>query len=323
MRNTDAGFTLLELLVALAITVALAATLLAVSGSALDLFHRVAGNVSGATQARMIFEQLERDLQGAMVRADGRTWLAVDLTTDVSRLATHGWLTAAPRLKPAGPASNRWSPDEADDPGEARFGISGAWLRLVTTQTESGGALPIAVGYQIARRPVSGPISVANPAPVRYTLYRSAVSAAETAVNGPDLAAAAYGSTKSAPGGTRSAATLGNPAADDAFANNVIDFGLWLYARNSDGTLRCLFPADAADISHAALGGATADAQRFPEVADVLVRIVSEEGAVLLENIEAGKIDRPSMFADDGAWWWHVATENSQVFMRRLRVGGP
>ena len=71
---------------------------------------------------------------------------------------------------------------------------------------------------------------------------------------------------------SRAAATLTNPPVSDALAANVVDFGIWLYVRET-GTdnLRRIFPAENDDLAHAAHGiGVLADSARFPDVADVM-----------------------------------------------------
>ena len=73
------GFTLLELLVAVAITLLLAGIMLAVTTITLGLWRRTQDNFSSGTTAKLALDLLERDLQSAIHRADGRgnVWLAV------------------------------------------------------------------------------------------------------------------------------------------------------------------------------------------------------------------------------------------------------
>ncbi|MDI1319067.1 MAG: hypothetical protein PSW75_02595, partial [bacterium] len=69
---------------------------------------------------------------------------------------------------------------------------------------------------------------------------------------------------------------------------------------------------------------ASGDPNRFPEVADVLVRVLTEEGARLLEAMEKsnGAITRPLAYASDAEWWWGVVEANSRVFVRRVEIKG-
>ena len=324
--HESAAFTLLELLVAATITLVLAGLMLAVVAGTLNLWHRTQDSFSTATEAKLVLDLVERDLQAAVFRQDGTTWLAVDVMNNPGSLASHGWLVPPAAGKPAGAESQRLVPDgAAPSITDARFGFSGAWLRFLTTNVESGGSLPVAVSYQIARRPLSGAVSASSAADVRYSLFRSAVSTDKSFASGNDVLAAGYGSATVNPGASRSPPTLTNPSSSDALATNVVDFGAWLQVRDANGGLRRIFPADNSDSTHAARdpGGAT-DANRFPEVVDVMVRIMTEQGATLLAEMEngSGHLVRPPAYATDAAWWWAVVEANSRVYVRRVEVKG-
>jgi type II secretory pathway pseudopilin PulG len=330
MRHRQSNaFTLLELLVAATITLVLAGLMLAVVTNTLNLWQRNQNRFTSSTQATLALDLLERDFQGALFRRDGSTWLALDVTNTSAALIPHGWLSTA-GMKPSSTESQRLVPDADDGKkpqiGDARFGLSGCWLRFVTPNLESAGALPVAVSYQIARRPVSGAIAATNPAEVRYTLFRSAVSTTATFTTGYDLTVSGYGSASVSPASSRDPKTMMNPNDADALVTNVVDFGVWLYVRDDvTGALRRIFPADSSDLTHAARdAGGAPDASRFPEVADVMVRILSTQGAALLDEIENGNghIVRPSNYTSDAEWWWGIVEKNSAVYVRRIVVRG-
>ncbi|SDS61169.1 prepilin-type N-terminal cleavage/methylation domain-containing protein [Opitutus sp. GAS368] len=324
------GFTLLELLVAVTITLVLAGLMLTVVTNTLNLWHRTQDKFSTATQAKLLLDLVERDLQAAVFRKDGGPWLAVDVINTPASLTSHGWLVPTTSIKPATTESQRLVPGTVGGAtpviSDARFGLSGAWLRFITTNVESAGSLPVAVSYQIARRPVTGAISAASPADVRYTLFRAAVGAANTQTGGNNVTAPSYASRSATPAGTRNQPTLTNPNGSDALATNVVDFGVWLHVRDTTtGGLRRIFPADNTDLVHVAQDpGAAADANRFPDVADVMVRILTEQGATLLAQMEngAGRVTRPPNYASDAEWWWAVVEANSHVYTRRIEVRG-
>jgi prepilin-type N-terminal cleavage/methylation domain-containing protein len=317
-ESSGRGFTLLELLVAVTITLLLAGLTLAVTVGTLDHWRRTQDTFTAGAQAKLALDLLERDLQAAIYRNDasGTVWLAADVTNSPDNLISHGWLIAT-LMKPATTESQQLLPEPVNglEPGiaDARFGLSGTWLRFIAATPESGSelALPRAIAYQIVRRPVSGPVTTTNPAEIRYTLFRTFVSSQATFANGYDVADA-Y------------AATLTNPGTgNDALATNVVDFGIWLYVRDASGGLRRIYPADNADLAHAASDAiAPDDANHFPEVADVMVRILTEEGARQLAAMESpsGAIKRPSGHASDAAWWWAVVEANSRVYTRRVEI---
>lgn len=320
---TRGGFSLLELLVAAAVTLVLAALMLALTTATLELWRRTQDEGGMVSQAKLVLDTLERDLQAAEFRPDGSTaWLAVDVISVPSALTNHGWRTAA-RMKPAVGLSERLA---ADLQAGARFGLSGGWLRLLTTPADTTGGLPCAVSYQLIRRPVSGSVtSSANPSAIGYTLFRSAVAAEATLLTGYDVLGPGYVSASPNPTVAQAPATLTNPANSDALAGNVVDFGVWLYVRDDAGQLRRIFPENEADRSHAARGDrSTADPERYPEVVDVMVRLLTTEGARLVTALEQGSggLVRPAGFASDDEWWWAVVEAHSQVYVRRIECGG-
>lgn len=326
-----AAFTLLELLVAGAITLLLAGLMLAVTINVLSLWRRQQAATTQALTAAQVLDQLERDLQAAVHRGDANRWLAADILDTVPALANHGWLAGPGLMKPAAGASLRLLPPP-DAQGahrieEARFGLSGVWLRFVTTPVEAEASLPTAVAWQLVRRPVTGNPTTGNPAPVRYGLYRSAVASDDVFAAGYDVAATAYGSTSNTPTSALSTAyrqprNVTNPSHANLIANHVVDFGCWLYVRDAAGGLRRIFPSAEGDPSHHVIGWSEVDDSRFPVVADVMVRILSEEGADLIAAMEAGRVARPSAHATDAAWWWAVVEANSAVFVRRIEIKG-
>ena len=86
-------------------------------------------------QAALALDMIERDLHAAAFLTDGQTWLAVDVINVPVSLSFHGWLTSE-SMKPSGSESQRVVPDTggAATPSisDARFGLSGTWLRLFT-----------------------------------------------------------------------------------------------------------------------------------------------------------------------------------------------
>ncbi len=326
------AFTLLELLVALTVTAVLCGMMTAAAMHALRLWTQQQAEQGATIAAHQVFDLLERDLQSLASPRGGEICFAADIVDAPAGLANHGWRFGPGPGKTGGVEGLRPLPPP-DDAGQvsvaaARFGLSGVWLRFIATNVESGGGLPVAISYQVVRRPVTGNPVAANPAPIRYGLYRSAVSATETFNAGYEVTAAAYGSASNTPSGALSTAyrlarNVTNPSHANLLAANVIDFGCWLYARDATGALVRLFPASAADTSHHATGDGSAADSRPPDAVDVMVRILDPDGATALEALESGAVARPPAIASDAEWWWSVAMAHSRVFVRRIEVGRP
>lgn len=285
--RTRRAFTLVEVLVAAAITAVLAGLMLTLFGNVLRSWNRSHGTLTAEGQARVVLDQLTGDLQGALYRHDGNAWLAATVRDS---LAGAG--------KPAGLTLT------ASDWDDLHFGAGGVWLRFFTPKVGGSPAAPEAVGYVLgfgASTSVSGAES-------HYQLFRLAATPATTLQNGYAIDGAPYA--------TQLATT------DPAFviADNVIDFGVKLYVRDrTTGALTLIFPADpdgrpadttAPYLARSPSSDATAT-DRFPEVADVMVRILTEDGAQQIRLLEAGTTTGD---------WWTIAQAHSRVFTRRVSL---
>lgn len=300
MKRTAGGFTLVEIVVALSITLLLAATMLVVVRGLLNVWHRSQGRGVGAIEAKLALDQLERDVQAAILRSDGRGWMDVRVVAE-AELPAHGWQVVAARLKPV-EESRRLTAGEADAAIDAaRFGRAGAWLRMVTSDydSEAGASQPVAVSYQMARRAVSSGAE----APVRYALFREKLSARDTF---DDVLGSGFSAG--------SPAALTNADNNDVLASNVVDFGVWVFTRDATGKLMRLFPTS----------NAVPATGQFPSageaaVVDVMIRVLSDEGAALVQAMEEGRVSRPVGTTDE-AWWWEIVEAHSSVFVRRIEL---
>lgn len=132
------------------------------------------------------------------------------------------------------------------------------------------------------------------------------------------------------------------PATSFSLAANIIDFGVRAYVleRNSSGTgnLVQIFPAihiEAPGTIMATNFLATSfpsyrtlvtDSESrenihqfhaFPDVVDLMIRVLSSEGARLLEAFENGILS-----SSDTLSWWSIAEEHSKVYFRRVKIYG-
>ncbi len=214
---------------------------------------------------------------------------------------------------------------------------------------------PVAVGYQIVRRFSS--TSTVAPAAQRtgYFLHRAVARPASTVVSnvtrlgvmdaGFNITSAAYTTNNT---NTNNGSQTGDPRTiqvvstnarnlDSVIADNVIDFGVRCYVRDASQAsgLRLVFPAanqngTASNATtarlRAQLPAATAtDSTNYnfvmPEVVDVMVRILTEEGARLIATYEQANspLTIPTGF-NAQQFWWQLALANSQVFTRRIVI---
>ena len=232
---------------------------------------------------------------------------------------------------------------------DARYGVAGTWLRFFTTRRGSNtsatltdtASTPVAVGWQIIRRlPTNSPGTTSSD--FRYFLCRAEVRSAPTTAaasspgtldSGFDVTATNYTTTT-----TRNTGALGDPRSVSSptdpgtiLAENVIDFGVrfYVYVPDANGVsvLTQIFPATAGDLTHNATlppgvknaaGDYTSD---FPQVVDVMIRVLTDEGATLIQNIEQNSLlaaSRPAQYGSNAEWWWAIADAHAQVFTRRI-----
>lgn len=351
------GFTLIELLVSAVITAVLAGFIVAIVSNVSGFWTRTSGKLSTEAQARLVLDQLSLDLSSALYRDDGNVWLAADVLSATTNSGL--WQPAAANPKPAGGVSLAMTTPNLSD---ARFNTAGVWLRFFTTKRGNNAtadatsfSAPVAVGYQVIRR-FSSPSTVA-PAAQRtgYYLHRAVARPASTVVSnitrlgvmdaGFNITAANY-TTSTA--NTNNGSQTGDPRTiqvvttnarnmDSVLADNVIDFGIRCYVRDSNQAsgLRLVFPA--ANQNGAATNVTTArlraqlpsttvtDSTNYnfvmPDVVDVMVRILTDEGARLIATYEQANspLTIPTGI-NAQQFWWQLALANSQVFTRRIVI---
>jgi type II secretory pathway pseudopilin PulG len=344
------SFTLVELLVAAALTVALAGVVLAAVAAVFRQWNRATGRLGAAVQARLALDQVAQDLQGAILRADGNVWLAVAVLPDTSLAGRWQTAAVAAQAKPGNlhPRTLALGAPRIED---ARFGVAGVWLRFFTTKPDTNASAadlsaPVAVGYQIIRQNVTSSAASEQ----RYLLFRAEVRRTRTSGGAPGTFEAGYDLDPAASPATpylAPNATAGDPGnllrppLGSVLADNVIDFGVRLYVREGGG-LRLVFPARPAEsgappatgelttaappsleTEHLARGAipATNDYYRhaWPKVADVMLRVLTDEGARLIAAYEAGRLAPPPGVAP-GDYWWTLAETHSEVFARRIVI---
>jgi prepilin-type N-terminal cleavage/methylation domain-containing protein len=301
------GFTLLELLVATSIGAVLVVLLLAVASSVSTLWTRANGRVATAATARAVLDQIETDLQSAVFRADGNVWMAAAVLSGTGNSGV--WVNTSAGRPPA--ESLHLTSELIDD---ARFGVAGTWWCFFADVGGQSAASLRAVSYQLVRRAPSS----ASGAEVSYLLFRSVVSDANTLAAGYNLDPVA-GGYRTASAAAGNAGNVIRPPLDAVLADHVVDFGV-RFKRIANQQLRPLFPATAAgewtnaELSHLVrLGFAGTPETARPDVVDIMVRILTEEGVRQLRNFETPP---PGLVRSGG--WWDVVARHSHVYTRRV-----
>lgn len=305
-RKSAHAFTLIELLVAVAVGVLIVALLVSVAASATTLWTRANGRIATAATARAVLDQVEADLQGAVFREDGNVWLAATVLTATSNSGI--WVTSSSSR----PSTESLVLTEAaieDD----RFGVAGTWLRFFTDVGGQNTANLRAVAYQIVRRAQSS----ASGAEVGYLLFRSVVTDANTFAAGYSLDPSS-GGYRSALATSGSAGNVIRPPLDTVMADHVVDFGVRFFRYDVSG-LQPLFPAiggswSNSELSHLVRLGPSGTSETVkPDVVEVMVRVLTEDGVRQLRNFE----NPPGGYVRSSTWW-EIVTKNSHVYTRRI-----
>ena len=291
------GFTLIELLVAITITVVMVGMMLVITRDSLGLWTRTQSQAS-MVQAQLALDQIEYDIQGTIMLRVGEDWISVH--GDEVSLTERGWIEFnSTQIKPTS-----GGPSSVDQISETSFGRGGHWLRLFSStpgaDSEGYRTLPTAISYQINRRMPGSDETTSTSPGIRYMLMRSEMSEGNT-INILDTA---FDTTS----------ILKTPTWSDALAVNVVDFGIWFFARADSGT------SSLTPINQGAAAYNMPQVGEVPTEAIVMLRILSDQGATLVENIEQGRVQRPTEHNSIADWWWAVVIANSEVYVRHINL---
>lgn len=351
-KSGTKGFTIIELLVAVGVTALMVSLMLTIVVNVLNGWNKSSGTLNSGNQARLVLDQLSRDLQSAIMKRDTNAWMAATIQQNQTGTGDAGitganWSPTVSKPSATGgtdptslttslvvPTATAPAVPVIDD---YRFGQGGVWLRFFTNSPDSntGGlhriSAPRAVAYQIVRLPV---VSGKN-SEQRYQLFRSevrpghstaALAARSTFAVGYNLLdpVAAYNTPTATNSGVYINGTIdegGEPGSirrpdrNQLIANNVIDFGIRFWVRNpATNALEIGFPKTTGDLTFAATTNAAVANKGFPEIAEVFVRILTDEGVNQISNLENG------LTPNSSGKWWEIALANSKVFTRRVEI---
>ena len=350
------AFTILELLVAVSVTALLAGMLLNITSQVVQTQTQASGNLETNQVAQFVLDRIQEDLQCAIFKNDGNVWMAAEIlqSTDnsgswnetantVPKPITQSLIVSLDHLS----QENIDATTEANKQGlltESRFGIAGTWLRFFSQSPEldpqaenSGGAR--AISYQIIRYG----LTASEDSRPKYQLFRSDVSDINTLKAGYNLHPDDGPYANASENGPREIGNIKNPifknngkdSTDFSLASNIVDFGVraYLIKRESQGTgvLHQIFPnvenatndfsfwATANPNYQTDSGMKSKQGYAFPDVIDVMIRVLTAEGAAALATYEEGLIPPPDGFNEE-EYWWELVEQNSEVYIRRIRI---
>lgn len=355
--RSRSAFTIVELLVAVGVTAILVTFMVTVTTNVLSAWNRSSGVLSAGNQARIILDQISQDLEGAIIRRGSDVMFAASLQDNppgnsAARPAGTEWAAGAKPVTGSRYVRNSGDPSVPPPLQDYRFGQAGVWLRFFTTPSDNtavGGSVPSqntsaprAVSYQLSRVRVGSSSSEQ----ISYRLYRSEVrpshdnatfSARSVFALGYDLFntdADGYNQPSATNSGHSFTGSVNNggepgsirtPDNTQIIGNDVIDFGVRIFERDSTGGLVEVFPVNRrsgnteVDVFAATTATSKTDPYSsagdhlyaYPAVVEVFVRILSQEGVRQITALEQNHIDGN---------WWDIAIQNSQVYTRRIEI---
>ncbi|MBK1876531.1 PulJ/GspJ family protein [Pelagicoccus mobilis] len=299
MVNGKKAFTLMEMIVSLAITSVIALFVFSFSSSLAELWRNSESGVSTELDAQIALDRIVKDFESAIFQERGVPMLAV---TAIPKSVEDGFDVSF---------SGRWQTESTEgtgnpvdahlrasglhfDPENHRYGYAGVWLRFFSAAPNLN-----AIGYQIVRRPAF--TSSSEP---RYLLHRAVVRQDNTLEAGFDITSTAY---NAAPSSDISAGVVESPWLTNVLLEDVVDFGIRMYVfdesfnGNDDAPkgLRLIFPSannvdlDSNETEHLASTHAeSAFSTNYPDVVEIYLRVLDDAGArslIYSEEVEAGE----------------------------------
>ncbi len=251
-RCTASGFTLLEILVATAVTAIIGTLLLSATQGVLSNYTRTQGSITRQGDLSFVLDQIALDLDGLVIpnaaRAEG-----LGITRE-----TVGGLNDRP------------------------------WLTLLSTTVDKDNSTPVAVNgatravsYRLAHQPI-----MTGETEKRFALYRSVASSAHTfnnAIGKTNLQGGYWTNIPADPAPTPRATTeLGN-----LLSENITGFNIIFQYRDTVGTLQWTAPTDTISIRRdgAFINGSATPVPGGFVRAQISVEALTPEG---VRRVEAG-----------------------------------
>ncbi len=328
MHNEPRGaFTLVELLVALAVTALISGLMVSMVSYVMSSYNRTSGTLAAISQSSIIFSQLVTDLESAVVRNKNEAMVEVE----IFETAPGTWEATQK------PVNLRFDENTSiTDPEANLYGQGSTRIRFFTAAPGFGIAgdeidSVRGVAYQVIYRGITD----APGAPNEFQIYRSMAGSQETFDAGYDFASTAYTTPEGNPNTQAlTVGTLLNPPNAYVLASNIVDFGIrLLYDVNDDGELDVIFPRRTTGVTQAdgtvlpasgnltyrgfgnrvtVTNGGSAVEGPYPEAVEVVVRVLTPEGVREINAIDAGLVP--------GADWWETAIRTSEAFSQVITI---
>jgi Flp pilus assembly pilin Flp len=152
-----AAFTLVELLVAMSITVVMVALVIEITGNVLNIWTHTTGTLATENQAALIFDLVAKDLRGAVMKRDGRVWIAATIQNDQTG-AGDAAITVVSSTGVAGAPLESWAAGTGIiKPGQGSPGTTGSSLNIPTYTPPVSAAATLTTGNMVSLNSPTAP----------------------------------------------------------------------------------------------------------------------------------------------------------------------
>ena len=152
-----AAFTLVELLVAMSITVVMVALVIQITDNVLRVWTKETGALETENQAALIFDLLTKDLRGAVMKRDGRVWLAATIQDDQAAAGDAG-ITLTSAAGAPGATIESWTAGAGvAKPGQASSGTTSSSLNIPAYTPPTSATATLTSGNMVSLNSPSAP----------------------------------------------------------------------------------------------------------------------------------------------------------------------
>lgn len=304
------AFTLIEVMVAAAITIIMVGMVIQITGEVLKLWNRSMGKLSANAEARMAMELLTGDLEAILLRNNDMLWLYAD---DEKLSSVAGYDAQTVSLAMFTSATDRMQEDSSEPRKTIPGNITAVEYQLVYQSPVSGrDEDPERNAFALHRRLIDPVTTFNSLLGQEYQEDFEDWLGKEEGVNAPgyDLGFATY-----------------EAPSDPKFylAGNIVGFQVEFYLTDADGNTRVASSPVEYGGSNAT-GNSTATVGPFPNVipefkfpieyADISLTVISDEGMAILRNLEAERGGTGFENTQEGVK--QVILQHGEVFKRRV-----
>ena len=141
----------------MSITVVMVALVIEITGNVLNIWTHTTGTLATENQAALIFDLVAKDLRGAVMKRDGRVWIAATIQNDQTGAGDAG-ITVVSSTGVAGAPLESWAAGTGIiKPGQGSPGTTGSSLNIPTYTPPVSAAATLTTGNMVSLNSPTAP----------------------------------------------------------------------------------------------------------------------------------------------------------------------